>query len=86
MRTTFVFATPSLLSIFSLPVCAAEKTGEGWVSLFDGKTLEGWSQKNGTATYRVEDGADSRGKPPRDSPNSFCARRRTTRTSNSRLR
>ena len=29
---------------------------DGFQSLFDGKTLEGWTQKNGTATYRVEDG------------------------------
>jgi acetyl esterase/lipase len=27
-----------------------------FVSLFDGKTLNGWIQKNGTATYRVVDG------------------------------
>ncbi len=38
----------------SLTTSAAE---DGWVSLFDGKTLNGWIQKNGTATYRVEDGA-----------------------------
>ncbi|MBW3598617.1 MAG: DUF1080 domain-containing protein, partial [Planctomycetes bacterium] len=39
-------------------------------SLFDGKSLEGWVQKNGTATYRVEDetivGVTNEG-----SPNSF---------------
>ena len=28
-----------------------------WVSLFDGKRIEGFTQRNGTATYRVEDGA-----------------------------
>lgn len=43
---------------------------EGWVSLFDGKTLDGWEQKNGTATYRVEDGAVV-GKTTEGSPNSF---------------
>lgn len=43
---------------------------DGWVSLFDGKTLEGWTQKNGTATYRVEDGAVV-GKTMEGSPNSF---------------
>jgi CubicO group peptidase (beta-lactamase class C family) len=25
----------------------------GWTALFDGETLDGWVQKNGTATYRV---------------------------------
>jgi len=43
---------------------------DGWISLFDGKTLEGWVQKNGTATYRVEDGAII-GKTTEGSPNSF---------------
>ncbi len=31
--------------------------GEGWIELFDGKTLNGWIQHNGYATYRVEAGA-----------------------------
>ncbi|MFC1498971.1 DUF1080 domain-containing protein [Verrucomicrobiota bacterium] len=43
---------------------------DGWISLFDGKTLDGWIQKNGTATYRVEDGAII-GKTTKGSPNSF---------------
>lgn len=30
---------------------------EGWVSLFDGQTLDGWEQKGGAAKYAVEDGA-----------------------------
>ena len=32
------------------------KSGE-LKSIFDGKTLNGWSQKNGTAFYVVKDGA-----------------------------
>lgn len=43
---------------------------DGWVSLFDGKTLSGWEQKNGTATYRVENGTII-GKTSEGSPNSF---------------
>ena len=31
------------------------KSGE-LKSIFDGKTLNGWTQKNGTATYVVKDG------------------------------
>ncbi len=41
-----------------------------WLILFDGETLDGWIQKNGTATYRVEDGAIV-GKTTPGSPNSF---------------
>lgn len=56
------------LILLSAPLLAAD--GEGWVSLFDGKTLQGWIQKNGTATYRVEDGTIV-GKTNEGSPNSF---------------
>jgi hypothetical protein len=45
---------------------------EGWVSLFDGKSLDGWEPQNGTATYRVEDGCIV-GKTTEGSPNSFLA-------------
>lgn len=44
--------------------------GEGWTSLFNGTDLEGWTQKNGTATYRVEEGVII-GKTAEGSPNSF---------------
>ena len=39
-------------------------------SIFDGKTLEGWTQKNGTATYVVKDGTIL-GTTKEGSPNSF---------------
>ncbi|TWT96220.1 family 16 glycoside hydrolase [Neorhodopirellula pilleata] len=42
----------------------------GWVTLFDGESLQGWTQKNGTASYRVEEGAIV-GKTAVGSPNSF---------------
>lgn len=29
---------------------------KGWTSLFDGKTLNGWTKRGGPATYAVEDG------------------------------
>jgi hypothetical protein len=48
----------------------ARAGNEGWVPLFDGKTTNGWIQKNGTATYYVEDGAIV-GKTTKGSPNSF---------------
>lgn len=57
------------LSMFAAPsIVAADK--DGWTNLFDGKSLEGWIQKNGTATYRVENGTIV-GKTNEGSPNSF---------------
>lgn len=44
--------------------------GQDWQPLFNGTDLTGWTQKNGTATYRVEDGAIV-GKTAEGSPNSF---------------
>lgn len=49
---------------------AALAADDGWTSLFDGKTLDGWVQKNGTASYRVENGTLV-GKTTEGSPNSF---------------
>lgn len=43
---------------------------DGWVSLFNGKSLEGWTQKNGWASYSVEDGT-IHGVTAEGSPNSF---------------
>ena len=43
-----------------------------WVDLFDGKTLDGWTVKNGWAEYRVENGAIV-GKSVPKSPNTFLA-------------
>ncbi|MGB1926116.1 MAG: 3-keto-disaccharide hydrolase, partial [Rubripirellula sp.] len=47
-----------------------EASDLGWVDLFNGKDLEGWTQKNGTASYRV-DGDTIVGKTQEGSPNSF---------------
>ncbi|MEM6364249.1 MAG: family 16 glycoside hydrolase [Planctomycetota bacterium] len=43
---------------------------DDWKSLFDGKSLKGWTQKNGTASYRAEGGAIV-GLTAIGSPNSF---------------
>ena len=42
----------------------------GWVSMFNGKSLEGWTPKNGFAQYSVVDGA-IKGVTAPGSPNSF---------------
>lgn len=59
-----------LVSLFIMPSTLFATDADGWVKLFDGKSLEGWIQKNGTATYRVEDGTIV-GKTATGSPNSF---------------
>lgn len=60
-----------MIAVSSLILAAASVTqAQEWESLFDGKTLKGWTQKNGTATYRVEDGTIV-GKTSEGSPNSF---------------
>ena len=61
---------------------ASEKSGqdqsdkeEGFTSLFDGSTLDGWEQKNGTATYEILDGTIC-GRTAKGSPNSFlCSKK-----------
>lgn len=47
-----------------------------WAPLFDGRSLEGFIQRNGTATYRVEDGCLV-GRTSEGSPNSFLCTRST---------
>jgi hypothetical protein len=53
-----VVATVSLGSFFSpAPLRSADKPAEeGWVSLFNGKDLDGWVRRGGKAEYRAEDG------------------------------
>jgi hypothetical protein len=62
------FACAAIIAISLVrPAPSAE---EGWVSLFNGKDLEGWEQKNGLAKYTAEDGCIV-GKSVPKSPNSF---------------
>ena len=60
--------------LLSLIACVSVKdkssTSKKYTSIFDGKTLKGWTQLNGTATYRVEEGIII-GKTKEGSPNSF---------------
>jgi len=59
---------------------AAAQNEENWVSLFDGKSIDGWIRRGGKAEYRVEDGAivgttipgrKVRGKRVAGTPNTF---------------
>ena len=57
------------VSMVMVGFAGAQKTN-GWVSLFDGKTLKGWSVHSGFAKYAAEEGAIV-GTAVQGSPNSF---------------
>jgi len=67
--------TPLLL-IFCLGCATTTTSKDNSVSLFDGTSLKGWTQLNGTATYRVENGMII-GKTTEGSPNSFLCSDKT---------
>jgi hypothetical protein len=54
------------------PLLAAALAAQTWTPLFDGKTLNGWKQVNGTAKYAVVNGVIV-GTTAEGSPNSFLA-------------
>jgi len=66
--------TPLLVVLlFALTLAAngqAKLSTTKWTTLFDGKTLKGWKQVAGTATYAVEDGVIV-GRTVAQSPNTF---------------
>ena len=57
------------LLIFTLPFIGLSQE---WISLFNGKNLNGWTQVNGKAEYKVQDGAIV-GVAQTKTPNSFLA-------------
>lgn len=66
MKKYYSLSVLTLISIFLYSFHA----GEDWTTLFNGKNLDGWIQKNGTATYRVQNEMII-GKTSKGSPNSF---------------
>jgi len=67
---SIIFVSVVLLALFYVSADAAQP----WKDLFDGKTLNGWEQKNGKASYTVEDGQIV-GKTVLNTPNSFLCTR-----------
>jgi hypothetical protein len=67
MKNTAYILLLTMLTNFSL---AKHHEKGDLKSIFNGKNLDGWTQKNGTATYRIEKGAIV-GKTKEGSPNSF---------------
>ena len=56
MKKALLWALPLILMSFSL-VVAEEKGDDGWISLFDGKTLDGWKASERPEQWKVVDGA-----------------------------
>ncbi|MEY3896364.1 MAG: hypothetical protein RLZZ214_1884 [Verrucomicrobiota bacterium] len=57
-------------SFFILAACGSAFAAESWTDLFNGKNLEGWVQRGGKATYKVEEGAIV-GTSTLNTPNTF---------------
>lgn len=68
MKLKYIKPT-SIITLLLLSLSAITARSE-WVSLFDGKSLDGWTKKNGYAEYRIEDEAIV-GKSVPKSPNTF---------------
>ncbi len=57
-----------------VPAQPAQGPRDGWQPLFDGRTLDGWYQCNGSAPYTAEEGTIT-GRATLGSPNSFLCTR-----------
>jgi len=64
----------TLLVTVALNASAAES--DGWITLFNGRNLDGWTQHGGKAIYRVDDDQIV-GVPVPNTPNSFLCTQRT---------
>ena len=57
MKKVLGLCVVSLLLIASLGFSQTKKKSNGWVSIFDGKSLDGWKASENAATFKVENGA-----------------------------
>jgi hypothetical protein len=55
MRSLIALSIAAAVSLSGASLAARQ--ADGWVSLFDGKTLDGWKVGENAATFKVEDGA-----------------------------
>ncbi|UCC96939.1 MAG: DUF1080 domain-containing protein [Phycisphaerales bacterium] len=57
-KSVLQFMTLSLIltTAQAASVAASEAAEQGWISLFDGKTLDGWKAGENSETFRVQDG------------------------------
>lgn len=73
MRYHFRLVPALALAIVAALALPALGDDAGWTSLFDGKTLDGWSVHGGFASYKVEDGTIV-GTTVAGSPNTFLCK------------
>ena len=64
------FRLSCILCVVLFLGCDMQKDQTPWITLFDGTSLKGWSQKGGEAIYTVRDG-EIVGTTVHDTPNSF---------------
>jgi sugar phosphate isomerase/epimerase len=72
-------STPVLRVVLLVTLAASPSVARAdspWISLFDGKTLNGWVQQGGTARYQVKDGAIVGQSVPNTKNSFLCTQRR----------
>jgi hypothetical protein len=52
-----IFKALSLVLLLACSGLSANAQQKGWVSLFDGKTFDGWQINESPETFKIEDGA-----------------------------
>src|SRR3546814_18447832 len=67
-----------LLALIGIILCCCQPAfaQQGWHSLFNGQDLDGWEEKNGTATYEIRNGAIV-GISQLNTPNTFLCTKET---------
>jgi hypothetical protein len=63
MKKNYLFFAVALFGLVSFSNTNNSKAKKGWISLFDGKTLDGWKASEKPGTFSVEDGAIRVGGP-----------------------
>src|SRR3954454_13945968 len=57
-KVSLVFIAVALLLVWNLPATPQAAAGQdGWISMFDGKTLDGWKANERPESWTVRDGA-----------------------------